>query len=152
MNIFVLDNSPETSAQYMCDKHIPKMILETAQLLCSAYDSAPYKRTHYNHPCAKWTRQSQQNYSWLIRHGYALQEEYSKRYAKRHKSFDVIVWCYENRQSLKINDNGLTDFVLCMPDQYKGGSAIESYRRYYRLGKPFARWDKLGNIPDWMKG
>ena len=150
MNIFVLDKDPTKAAQYMCDKHIPKMILETAQLLCSAYDDAPYKRTHYNHPCAVWTRQSQNNYSWLILHGYALQEEYFKRYGKRHKSFDVIVWCYENRQRLNIADLGLTSFALCMPDQYKVGDVVESYRQYYRLGKTFAKWDRLGNRPEWM--
>ena len=37
MNIFVLDESPVTSAQMQCDKHIVKMPLETAQMLCSVW-------------------------------------------------------------------------------------------------------------------
>lgn len=37
MNIFVLDSDPAKAAEYMCDKHIPKMILESAQLLCTAH-------------------------------------------------------------------------------------------------------------------
>ena len=68
MNIFVLDLSPITAAQYQADVHVVKMVLESAQLLCSPFDSsypALYKRTHYNHPCAVWTRTSVQNYSWL---------------------------------------------------------------------------------------
>ena len=42
-----------------------------------------------------------------------------------------------------------TDFVVCVPEQYKTDDVVESYRRYYRFGKPFAKWDKLNNIPDW---
>ena len=37
MNIFVLDKSPIISAQMQCDKHIVKMPLETAQMLCSVW-------------------------------------------------------------------------------------------------------------------
>ena len=35
MNIFALDKSPEVSAQMACDKHVVKMILESAQMLCA---------------------------------------------------------------------------------------------------------------------
>lgn len=37
MNIFVLDHNPELCAQYHCDKHVVKMILEYAQLLSTAH-------------------------------------------------------------------------------------------------------------------
>jgi hypothetical protein len=37
MNIFVLDEDPVISAQMQCDKHIVKMPLETAQMLCSVF-------------------------------------------------------------------------------------------------------------------
>ena len=95
LNIFVLHKNPQLAAQYQCDKHVVKMILETAQLLCSPYvpGVAPYRRTHYNHPCAKWTRESQSNYFWLGIHGLALADEYTYRYGKIHKSVDVIKWC-----------------------------------------------------------
>ena len=36
MNIFFLDWDTEKCAKYHCDKHVVKMILETAQLLCGA--------------------------------------------------------------------------------------------------------------------
>ena len=35
MNIFALHESPEVSAEMACDKHVVKMILESAQLLCT---------------------------------------------------------------------------------------------------------------------
>ena len=45
MNIFYVDRNPVTAAQMMCDKHIIKMILESAQMLCTAkrvLDGTPY--------------------------------------------------------------------------------------------------------------
>jgi hypothetical protein len=69
MNIFFLDENPTLSAKYHVDKHVVKMILETAQLLCSVHhvtdqvtDQVPYKLSHKNHPCAIWARESLSNY------------------------------------------------------------------------------------------
>ena len=36
MNIFYLDQNPKQSAQYHCSRHVVKMILESAQMLCTA--------------------------------------------------------------------------------------------------------------------
>ena len=73
MNIFILDLDPQSCAEAHCDKHVVKMILETAQLLSSALwitgVEAPYRLTHKNHPCAIWTRESLDNYMWLCQLG-----------------------------------------------------------------------------------
>ena len=37
MNIFYLDKDPIIAAQMSCDKHVVKMILESAQMLCSTH-------------------------------------------------------------------------------------------------------------------
>jgi len=37
MNIFALSDCPKRSAEMMCDKHVVKMIIETAQLLSTAH-------------------------------------------------------------------------------------------------------------------
>ena len=37
MNIFVLDEDPAAAAIMLCDKHIPKMIVESAQMLSTAH-------------------------------------------------------------------------------------------------------------------
>jgi len=39
VNIFAVDKDPQTAAQQLCDKHVVKMILESAQMLCSAFPS-----------------------------------------------------------------------------------------------------------------
>ena len=65
MNIFMLHQEPQIAAQYHCDKHVVKMILESAQLLCTALNEAgvpmPYRVTHKNHPCSIWVRESRAN-------------------------------------------------------------------------------------------
>jgi len=152
MNIFVLDYNPVRAAKMQCDKHVVKMPLETAQLLCSAFPkgSAPYKQTHYNHPCSIWTRESIENYKWLILHGIALCDEFSHRYGKSHKSKEVILWCEKNMNKLKLPFKGKTRFVLCFDDKYKVGNAVQSYRRYYRCAKyEIAKWNKNRLAPKW---
>ena len=37
MNIFILDKDPIKAAEYHCDKHVVKMILESAQMLCASH-------------------------------------------------------------------------------------------------------------------
>ena len=37
MNIFVLDEDPKVAARMQCDKHVVKMIVESAQMLCTAH-------------------------------------------------------------------------------------------------------------------
>ena len=62
MNIFYLSNDPVQAAAYQYNKHVVKMILETAQLLCTAHHElqsavdVPYKPTHRTHPSAIWVR------------------------------------------------------------------------------------------------
>jgi hypothetical protein len=152
MNIFVLDYNPVKAAQFQCDKHVVKMPLESAQILCSAFSIgiAPYKRTHYNHPCSVWTRKTKNNYVWLIQHGLALCDEYTYRYGKNHKSRQVILWCQKNMRQLKFDSEGKTHFVLCFDNKYKIGNAVESYREYYRAEKSqIAKWAKSRLRPNW---
>lgn len=153
MNIFVLDYNPIKAAKFQCDKHVVKMPLESAQILCSAFDigMAPYKRTHYNHPCCIWARKSEANYHWLIQHGLALCEEYTYRYGKIHKSREVIQWCQKNMNLLKFEFKSKTNYSLCFDKKYVIGNAPESYREYYRKEKrQIASWSKGRSKPNWF--
>ena len=153
MNIFVLNNDPKIAARQLCDKHVVKMILESAQMLCSAFENgeAPYKRSYYNHPCTKWVRESQVNYEWLLTHAYEMCDEYHNRYGKIHKSLDAIDWCDNNSYKLGLDQElGLTPFVQAMPDKYKNDDAVQAYRAYYNGEKSyFAKWSNQ-LIPDWF--
>lgn len=167
MNIFILDTNTKKCAQYHCDKHVVKMVLETAQLLCTAIhkkleenelndliQNIPYKKTHANHPCTLWVDKSYDNYKWLLRFGYSLSREYTRRYGKRHKSTDVFDFLLKNTAEFKslFPNIGLTDFAQAMPDECKHENPVVAYRNYYIMEKSsIATWSKLNNIPSWYK-
>lgn len=138
------------AAQYQCDKHVVKMTLESAQLLCSMYNDgeAPYRRTHYNHPCSVWARSSISNWSWLLAHGNALSAEYTYRYGKVHKCQAVFDWLTNNKPIMV--DVGQTVFAQAMPDVYKNTDPVLAYRAYYLGDKSkIAQWNKARAKPEW---
>jgi len=158
MNIFVLDEDPYIAASYHCDKHCVKMVVESAQILSTVLrkkgftNDILYKSTHVNHPCVLWAEKSYGNFKWLSDLLNGLLEEYKYRYKKRHKTetifdyinnTDISIYEYNWRTSPK------TEFVLCMPDEYKLNDPIDSYRNYYIGEKAkFAKW-KYSKIPNW---
>lgn len=156
MNIFVLDMNFEKNAQCHTDSHVVKMILESAQLMSSAVRfsgiDAGYKLTHVNHPCAKWARESLSNWLWLRTLSEALHEEWRYRGShptwKNHKSAEMIM----SLPLPNIKEIGLTEFALCMPDEFKVPSdAVQSYRNYYREAKKHLHKWKNRQVPDWLE-
>jgi len=95
MNIFATDPCPVKCAEYLDDKRVVKMVLETAQILSSVLrmhgveETGLYKSTHVNHPVVQWVAQSRDCYWWTVRHFNALCKEYTLRYGKFHKSQDL---------------------------------------------------------------
>jgi hypothetical protein len=153
MNIFILDYDRKKSAQYHCDKHINKMILEGTQMLCTVLHkfgkSAPYKPTYMNHPCTLWVERSLSNWRWLRNFVVDLDKERFLRLGNlytSHKSATVAIELPEPN----INDIGLTSFVQTMPDKYKSDDVVIAYRKYYRCEKKnFATW-KNRPVPFFM--
>lgn len=155
MNIFAIYDSPIESAIYLVDKHVVKMPLETAQLLCNAFalnnshKLTPYKHTHLKHPCSIWASESEENYDWLCLHGLELCNEYSERYDKIHKSQNIINWCCNNRP--KFSKKTLSTFACAMPDLYKiSQEPTLCYQEYYRVGKKHLHSWKNNNIPPFL--
>jgi|WetSurMetagenome_2_1015567.scaffolds.fasta_scaffold80519_4 hypothetical protein len=153
MNIFVLDLDVKKCAQYHCNKHIVKMITETAQILCSTYyytkesDKSPYKLAHKNHPCTKWARESLSNWKWLRDLGLALYNEYQFRYGdKIHKAGEVI----KLLEKPNLIDIGITARPQAMPDEYKNLDPVTAYRRYYINDKKDLLKYKNREIPEWL--
>lgn len=105
MNIFALSNDPGEAARFQHDRHVIKMILESAQMLSTACHLEPgfmdllppqyvptlYKPTHANHPCNVWVRKSRNNFAWLTLHLDALLAEYHRRFQKTHKTYNIAL-------------------------------------------------------------
>ena len=159
MNIFVLDPDPKIAAQMHLNKHVIKMILESAQMICTTHHlhpnldvssyNIPYKKTHMNHPCTKWVRSSLSNYKWLMELTSELNTEYRYRYDKdvNHKSWDAI----KDLPLPALDDIGFTEWARAMPDECKiDNNPILSYRKYYIIfKKDFAKW-KNRDVPNWF--
>jgi len=177
MNLFFLSGDPVQCAEWHADKHVVKMVLETAQLLSSAHrvldgldhtvaadgtraaarkgtlpderERTLYKITHANHPCAKWVRASSGNYAWAFQLFVALCDEYTFRYKKTHA-------CERLMRALATPPTGIqrgemTPPAQAMPDTYKGDDPVAAYRAYYTHDKKhlFA-WKGRKAPPPWL--
>ena len=165
MNIFVVDYDARIAAQNLCDKHVVKMIVETAQMASTAHrvlDGSQYiditskgrkikrwkhpipswetalcKAVMINHPCTKWSMESLHNYNWLVHHGYALCKEYTYRYGKIHSMQELYEkYLYQIPHGFfKIDIDHRTEFAQAMPDQYKVKDDAISAYRKYYIGE-----------------
>lgn len=148
MNIFAVDDNPVTAAN-LCDRHVVKMTLETAQILSTIVPGeGRYRPTHKNHPCTVWAASSPHNLAWLVRHGLALAEQYTRRYGKVHASERII-------GTTPIPDGASyvlhTPFVQVMPEQYRQTDPVEAYRAFYCAEKKeFATWKSPATPPRWF--
>ena len=86
MNIFHLDDSAITSARMLCDKHVPKMLLETCQMLSTAVRNqipqvikgdAVYKSAYPKHPMTIWVGDSYKNFLWTLEHGKEINKQFN---------------------------------------------------------------------------
>jgi hypothetical protein len=162
MNIFILDKHPVKAAQLQCDKHIPKMVVESAQMLSTAHrmldgeiDKRPsksgktyvkywklpdyredilYKAVHTSHPCTVWTMNTNTNYLWHYEHFTALCDEYTYRYGKVHATDNLL------REPLSVMPTNIeygemTPFALAMksnPECMFPDTPVKSYRMFYQ--------------------
>ena len=160
MNIFFLDKTPEKSAQYLCDKHIPKMLLESCQMLSTALrqngyeDDYLYKSAYPNHPMTKWVGHTRSNFMLAFRNADEISKEYFKRFGKIHKSNRILDFIVDNDMQTEIVRQMHPDYITeppqCMPDEYRDKDYITAYRKYYRGAKKyFAKWEKGRSFPEW---
>ena len=141
----------------MCDKHVVKMILESAQMLSTAHrildksdNDLLYKATHKNHPSCKWVRESHLHYQWLYSHFISLGSEYTRRYGKIHVSISKLQKILK-KSPKHIPSRDFTPPPQCMPPDYYQDNTVEAYRMYYICDKAsFAKWKKPAVIPEWF--
>ena len=156
MNIFFLSRDPHESAQYLCDKHIPKMFLETCQMLSTAVQrhkglvKGLYKPAYPNHPMTKWVGFNRDCFRWTLENAVFISHEYCKRFNRLHKSSRILNAIYDNQYYKEIPDEQFTTPPQCMPDEYKNKDYVVAYRKYYMGAKAyFAKWERGVTAPEW---
>jgi len=175
MNIFVLDKNPKKAAKEHCDKHVVKMIVESAQMLSTAHrilDGTPvkkpsksgktmqwhyeltderedklYKAVHAKHPCTIWTMESNENYNWHWDLFNALCDEYIHRYKKVHKT-DYLLRGALLQLPKNIPHCKMTPFRQAMFEECKQEDTVQAYRTYYHAKTFKMAWTNR-NTPDW---
>lgn len=180
MNIFVLSECPIQSAILQCDKHVVKMIVESAQMLSTIHrmldgkeerrlsksgktnvkywslsdyrELIMYKAVHMYHPCTVWTGESLANYQWHYEHFVALCDEYQYRYGKTHKT-DTLLRKVLSKAPSNIPNKALTPFKLAMGSNPECMLAdpVESYRAFYQTKQERFKMVWTGrDIPEWF--
>ncbi len=175
MNIFAVHHDPISAARLLPDKHVTKMVLESAQMISMVFsshywdigevskvDGTPFKTAKgafKNHPCTIWAADSFANCAWLIQHGCGLTDEYNIRYGKVHglskslfeakklfhRATGEIITCYKD----------ILGFARAMPDDIKHDTTIDdiqAYRKYLNT-KPWVYDNYLrrpDRRPDWL--
>ena len=147
MNIFVLHTTAQMAAKMHSDKHVVKMVLETAQILATAHhihgngDAVTYKPTHKDHPCVQWAAASKMNYRWLVLLGQALAREYKLRYGKFHACHALLTGELSDAPPA-LTFGAPTPFAQCMPDECKDKDPVVAYRKYYQKKTDENNWMK----------
>jgi hypothetical protein len=181
MNIFYLDKDIKKCAEYHVNKHVSKMIIETAQLLSSAYyftedktNITPIIDTDIGIA------------SFIGKQKLIINNTQSIIYNLTHKGHPCAVWTreslsnwlwlkelglalyqeYKYRYNNKIHksgeiieqlitpsliDIGFTPIKQCMPLQYQNIDPVQAYRDYYKHDKQHILQYRNRDIPEWLK-
>lgn len=161
MNLFILDLMPQTAAQYYCDRHVVKIILEAVEMMGYAYDPGKFilpwvkhSSPHYSHSMSKWVRGSIQNFDWAFQHTVALCQEFAYRYDHEHSYLAHVNWIGSNLPVENLSTYGRLDWPRCFGEWREtigdSGDIVYDYRRYYMVAKRFATWKKRP-IPEWFR-
>jgi hypothetical protein len=180
MNVFALDENPHVAAKWHCDKHVPKMVVESAQMLSTAHrvndgicenrlsvsgktrvkywrhstlDHVLYKAVHVNHPCTVWTRETSGNYDWHFQLFAGLCREFRHRYGKMHATQEQLLDILSQRpRCITIGER--TPFPLAMksePQCMNEDNRVQSYRDFYQTKQHQFTMKWTGrNQPEWF--
>jgi len=165
LNIFYTDPDPVVAAQSLPDRHIVKMPVEAVQMLVSAclrHSVQPnvitkagtvHKGGYHKHPCTVWAGDSASNAIWLWEWGWALCEEYTKRYGKVHFAQGQLAQLADSVH-FDLPDSGFTSPAQAMPDHCKNTDPVVAYRNCIQ-DKLDTRpgvfvWNKGTPMPSWL--
>ena len=151
------------------DKHVTKMILETAQMVSlvfsphywgigtvSKVNGEPFKTekgAFKKHPCTIWAAEELHNCAWLIQHGCGLVSEFHHRYGKHHGLKNSMFECkklFHRTVDEPITIHTMVEqFARAMPEDIKFDTSIDdvtAYRKYVNT-KPWV-YDNYKRCPD----
>lgn len=155
------------AACMLCDKHIVKMSLESAQMLTNCFSRElldaentprtlkgnPRKYSYWNHPSSVWVRETRGNMDWLVLHAIEICKEKKRRYPDAPMPFvyEFLRWAQDNANRSEVPPGLFTTPPQCMPEERKiKGDTVKAYRDYYRKDKAkIVQWGRSPQ-PAWF--
>ena len=159
MQLFVLDYDPAEATRMLCDVHLRKMCLETAQILSALLIRRGLLRSpgmpkpfNLNHPVIT-ALNTPFKINWLLRYNENLHREFVFRFGKNHAYrnlcgiYSAKLYCYEKTAEDWSFCRNFKEFTSSEPD------IVPAYRAYYRFKKSILkRWHYTRRSePDWLK-
>lgn len=140
MNIFVLDKNPKKAARMLCDCHLRKMCVETAQILSGVMlrrgipllDGMP-KPQNINHPVIVAAEATQEATKWTVDYNDFLYLEYRYRFDKEHALFHIAAEYQEFLTQIEVcKSDYCTHLAKCCGDlDVANLDIVTAYRKYY---------------------
>ena len=160
MQIFVIDYVPEQAAAMLCDVHLRKMCLETAQILSAVLytknlelQSGMPQPYNCRHPVIA-ALDTPAKINWTLLHNLALHREYFRRFGKYH-AFSPLADSYT--KMLFSPETSLQKEYLSFARNFKNMTIpepdiVKAYRIYYRYKKRVMRRWHYTNAeePQWL--
>lgn len=160
MNIFFSDRCPQQAARNLDDLRLNKMILESCQLMSTAYTqvtglAGPYKPTHQHHGCTKWVAASREHFIWLSDHTLYMLDEFAYRRGRdnyMHGCYHVWHKLAQPEYYRRIEAHGWTDPPNCTAFKHID-DVVDAYRyclvhKWYN-DERLPRWTNRGK-PVWF--
>lgn len=141
MQIFYLDTNLKHSVRYHVNKHVVKMPIESAQVLCTVLRERgeadmSYKSVYRNHPITRWADSNMLNFHWLNLYGLALCKEYRYRWNRVHATESVLANIYQFTMHYGgIGSTFYNEPPMCVSARFKVLSLVNAYRAYYLATK-----------------
>ena len=163
MNIFVLNSDPAKAAKMLCDSHVRKMCVETAQILSGVmlrrgmelYEDMP-KPQNINHPVivAVDFAAFDEALDWVLNYNFALHKEYTMRFGSYH-AYSELTLEYIN-ELWSGGDGSCEKLNKCCGDlDVADMDIVSAYRKYYTEVKKPALLEKnmwkFTKREDWTK-
>lgn len=132
MNIFILDENPQKCAEYHCDKHVVKMILETAQILCTVrhklwglgIKNAEEFNNHLSEceHCAKVHK----DWEYDFQVDFCLDNINNISYKKTHQNHPCVLWAEKSIENY---------LWLCELGRFLSIEFIKRYKKFHKSTK-----------------
>lgn len=162
MNIFVLDRDPSQAAAMLCDCHLRKMCVETAQILSGVMlrrgmpllDDMP-KPQNINHPVIVAADAASPTLDWVVNYNFSLHQEFKYRFDKPHAYLRISLK-YIADLWYKATTGDCIHLAKCCGDLDVSDMDIgAAYRKYYtEIKKPQLQAKGLWQFTareDWTK-